>query len=78
MARSSSKEGRAENAVQSFKNAAETIGECTPGMSLFAITRGQWSMIDAVLHVLDQVGPGRTSYGIALDLDSSGVRGTGA
>lgn len=28
-------------------------------MALFAITRGQWSMIDAVLHVLDQVGPSR-------------------
>lgn len=30
-------------------------------MSLFAITRGQFSMIDAVLHVLDQVGPSRVS-----------------
>jgi hypothetical protein len=30
-------------------------------MSLFALTRGQWSMIDAVLHVLDQVGPASVS-----------------
>lgn len=30
-------------------------------MSLFCITRGQWSMIDAVLHVLDQVGPAAVS-----------------
>ena len=30
-------------------------------MSLFAVTRGQWSMIDAVLHVLDQVGPSKLS-----------------
>lgn len=30
-------------------------------MSLFAITRGQFSMIDAVLHVLDQVGPAKLS-----------------
>jgi len=30
-------------------------------MSLFAVTRGQWSMIDAILHVLDQVGPAQLS-----------------
>lgn len=30
-------------------------------MSLFAITRGQWSMIDAVLHVLDCTGPAAVS-----------------
>lgn len=30
-------------------------------MSLFAITRGQWSMIDAVLHCLDQVGKAKVS-----------------
>lgn len=30
-------------------------------MSLFAITRGQWSMIDAVLHVLNEVGPSKIS-----------------
>ena len=37
------------------------IGKVEAGMSLFAITRGQWSMIDAVLHVLDQVGPAKLS-----------------
>lgn len=30
-------------------------------MSLFAITCGQWSMIDAVLHVLSEVGPSKLS-----------------
>lgn len=61
MARSSSPVARAANAVESFQNAAECIGKCESGMSLFAITRGQWSMIDAVLHVLDEVGPAKIS-----------------
>lgn len=47
---------RHTRAVESFGNAAEAIGTIEPGMSLFAVTRGQWSMIDAILHVLDQVG----------------------
>lgn len=58
---SASPAARRKVANESFKNAAETIGIIKPGMSLFAITRGQWSMIDAVLHVLDQVGPAAVS-----------------
>jgi len=50
---------RNTRAVESFGNAAACIGPIEPGMSLFAITRGQWSMIDAILHVLDQVGRSR-------------------
>ncbi|MCA9008615.1 MAG: hypothetical protein KDB01_02655 [Planctomycetaceae bacterium] len=61
MARASSVAGRRTAARESFGNAAETIGPCVAGMSLFAITRGQWSMIDAVLHCLDQVGPSAVS-----------------
>ena len=61
MSRSSSPAGRRKTAVESFANAAKTIGTCEAGMSLFAITRGQWSMIDAALHVLDQVGPAAVS-----------------
>ena len=61
MARSSSVVGRRTAARESFANAAETIGECTAGISLFAITRGQWSMIDAVLHCVDQVGRSKVS-----------------
>ncbi len=48
-------------ARESFGLAAECLGKCGPGMSLFAITRGQWSMIDAILHVLDEVGPASLS-----------------
>ncbi len=52
---------RAANALESFGNAASAIGAVTPGIRLFAITRGQWGMIDAVLHCLDQVGPSAIS-----------------
>lgn len=52
---------RRKTAKQSFANAAECLGPCVKDMSLFAITRGQWSMIDAVLHVLDCVGPSKMS-----------------
>lgn len=41
-------------AKESFKTASECIGEIHNNMSLFAITRGQFSMIDAVLACLDQ------------------------
>ena len=52
---------RRKNAVQSFKTASECIGIIEPGHSLFAITRGQFSMIDAVLACLDQSGPADVS-----------------
>lgn len=61
MGRSSSPATRRKQAVQSFGCAASAIGQIEPGMSLFAITRGQWSMIDAVLHCLDEVGPAKLS-----------------
>jgi hypothetical protein len=61
MTRASSPAARRKVARESFKSAAETIGTIERGMSLFAITRGQWSMIDAVLHVLDQVGTAAVS-----------------
>jgi hypothetical protein len=61
MSRAASPAARRKVAHESFRSAAETIGPIEPGMSLFAITRGQWSMIDAVLHVLDQVGPAAVS-----------------
>lgn len=48
-------------AKESFKTAAECIGPITPGMAIFAITRGQFSMVDALMHVLDCVGPARIS-----------------
>jgi hypothetical protein len=54
-------EKRRARAVESFRNAAETIGPVYPGMALFAVTRGQFSMIDALLHCLACVGPARIS-----------------
>lgn len=50
---------RVSRSVESFKTAAECIGPIVAGHSVFAITRGQFSMIDAVLHALDCVGPAR-------------------
>jgi len=52
---------RRARAVESFASAAECIGPVEPGMALFAVTRGQFSMLDAVLHVLDQIGPSEVS-----------------
>jgi hypothetical protein len=61
MASSSSPAARRRTAKQSFQTAAECIGVLEPGASLFAITRGQFSMIDAVLACLDQTGPAAVS-----------------
>lgn len=61
VARASAPTTRAHRAVESFQTAGEAIGPIEPGMSMFAITRGQWSMIDAVLWCLGQVGPARLS-----------------
>lgn len=61
MKRTGKPESRHFHAKESFKNAAECIGEITKGKRLFAITRGQWSMIDAILHCLDQVGEARVT-----------------
>jgi len=61
MSKASSPTRRRQTARESFRSAAECIGPCEAGMSLFAITRGQWSMIDAVLHVLDCVGASSVS-----------------
>jgi len=59
MAAASSVAVRRTRAVESFANAAEAIGPLSPGCGVFAITRGQWSMIDAILACLDQVGQAR-------------------
>lgn len=50
-----------KRAIESFVSASETIGPIEREMSLFAVTRGQFSMIDAILHCLDQVGPAHVS-----------------
>jgi hypothetical protein len=61
MTRRSAPSVRRLRAVEAFQSAAETIGEVQPGMALFAITRGQFSMIDAVLACLESIGPARLS-----------------
>lgn len=61
MANPSSPAARRKTARQSFQTAAECIGRLEPGAALFAVTRGQWSMIDAVLACLDQTGPAAVS-----------------
>lgn len=42
-------------------DAAECIGPVAPGMSVFAVTRGQWSMIDAIRYVVQAIGGGSVS-----------------
>jgi hypothetical protein len=58
---SSAGSSRRKRAVESFRSAAECVGKLEPLAALFAITRGQFSMIDAALAVLDQVGPAKVS-----------------
>lgn len=53
---SSARSSRRKRVVESFASAHECIGTVEPGMSLFAITRGQFSMLDAINVVVDQVG----------------------
>lgn len=46
---------------EAFASAAECVGPIEPGMSLFAVTRGQFSMIDVVNHLMASVGPCQAS-----------------
>lgn len=48
---------RRKRAVESFGNAAEAIGPIEAGMSVFFVTRGQFSMIDCIHHVVNELGP---------------------
>jgi len=52
---------RRRYARESFRSAAEAIGAITPGMSVFLITRGQFSMLDIVQHVVAEIGPSALS-----------------
>ncbi len=44
--------------MESFGSAAEAIGPISADMAVFAVTRGQWSMIDALTYCIDSLGPG--------------------
>ena len=52
---------RRQCAVESFKTASECIGTLVPNCGIFALTRGQFSMIDAVRACLEQTGPAHVS-----------------
>lgn len=57
MSPASSPASRRTRAVESFKTAAEAIGPIAHGMSVFVVTRGQISMLDAIVHCLHEAGP---------------------
>lgn len=59
--RSSAKAKRRKRAVEAFSNAQECIGPLEPGMSLFAVTRGQFSMIDVINDLLWKMGTAHVS-----------------
>jgi len=47
---------RRARAEESFGSAAQCVGAVEHGMALFALTRGQFSMLDILVHVMSQVG----------------------
>ncbi len=61
MNRSGTTTSRRESALDAYQTAATTIGEIRRDMAIFALTRGQFSMIDAVLHCLESVGTAAVS-----------------
>lgn len=62
MARMTARRGsRAARATEANGNAAAAIGPIDPGLRLFLVTRGQFSMLDMVQHVIGQIGPSEVS-----------------
>lgn len=59
--RNSAKARRRAMSIEAMKSARETIGAIEPGMGLFAITRGQFSMIDVINDLIDKAGPSHIS-----------------
>jgi len=52
---------RRARAIETFGNAADAIGPITADTNVFLLTRGQFSMIDIVRHVLADLGPAAVS-----------------
>lgn len=52
---------RAIKCVEARRSAAAAIGPIEPGLSVFAVTRGQFSMIDCIQHALAEMGPCRVT-----------------
>lgn len=50
---------RDRKCVEARRTAGECIGKIEPGLSLFAVTRGQFSMIDCIQHCLGEMGPSK-------------------
>lgn len=43
------------------QNAIQTIGDISKGMEMFGFTKGQFSMIEVLEHIIDQTGPADVS-----------------
>lgn len=52
---------RKRQAVEAFGHAADAIGPIEAGLSVFLLTRGQFSMLDMLQHVIQQIGPSSVS-----------------
>ena len=52
---------RRRRAVEAMGTAAAAIGPIERGTSVFLLTRGQFSMLDMVVHVLNELGPSAVS-----------------
>ena len=61
MNRSGRPNQRALRAAEAFGSAAAAIGPIDPGLRLFLMTRGQFSMLDMVQHILAELGPSEIS-----------------
>lgn len=59
--RSSGESRRRAKADESMRYVDECIGQVSHRMALFAVTRGQWSMIDAIRYVVKAAGGGSVS-----------------
>ena len=59
--KASAKARRRAKSVEAMQSVRSTIGPIEPGMSLFAITRGQFSMIDVINDIIDKAGPSHIS-----------------
>lgn len=52
---------RAGRALEALGCASEAIGPIDPGLRLFLLTRGQFSMFDMIAHVVREIGPSAVS-----------------
>lgn len=50
-------------ALHAHAQAAEAIGDLTPGCEMFGFTKGQFSISDVIAHCLDQTGPATLDIG---------------